>query len=526
MAGRELGLPKPNVQSLKEQLFRKTLRNVRLQGHTYVDLRGDGKSYIFFCTMCLTPCYSDAVLFDHLSGNLHKERYTAAKATLMGPNPWPFDDGVLFFGNSEGLEKIVPSQGIGKTNLLDDLAIVVHSSASNRDGNEHTSGNGNSVADCYDDEEMVDGGRSNDLVIPGVIGKEQVSDLRVKLMGYGQISARFWEKDGVGSGIQRIWCEWLGKKGSKHDEINATIPSLDFAIVTFAYYYDLGKMGLCDEKETLLLTSGEDDDEVDGSRKRKKRSFSDTEDASETSSYWCDSSGADSALLLHRYDDQLVQSRIISSKSLRRELRRQQRAAAEKTCDICQHKMLPGKDVATLLNLKTGRLACCSRNVNGAYHVFHTSCLIHWILLCESEMFTNPPVHPNVRRRSKRRKSDVNQLGKECGSKVNDAKRNQSRKVGDAGTLYDQQLHSVFCPNCQGTGIEIEGDELEKLPVHLSQLFKYKIKVSDAHRAWMKCPEELGNCSTGFSFSVQVDNAQEKVASMKLLRFYRADAES
>jgi len=39
-------------------------------------------------------------------------------------------------------------------------------------------------------------------------------------------------------------------------------------------------------------------------------------------------------------------------------------------------------------------------------------------------------------------------------------------------------------------------------------MFKYKIKVSDAHRAWMKCPEELENCSTGFAFSFQVDDSQ------------------
>lgn len=31
-------------------------------------------------------------------------------------------------------------------------------------------------------------------------------------------------------------------------------------------------------------------------------------------------------------------------------------------------------------------------------------------------------------------------------------------------------------------------------------MFKYKIKVSDARRAWMKSPEVLENCSTGFHF--------------------------
>lgn len=547
MAGKELGFLKPSVPNLKQQLARKTLRNVRLQGHTYVDLREDGKRYIFFCTLCLAPCYSDGVLFDHLRGNLHKERFSAAKVTLMGQNPWPFDDGVLFFCNSDKEETDVAFRGNGKINLLDDqehvgdLAIVVHSKASNGSVNGLTNGNGNPSSDILagncscDDQDMGNGEGADCLVIPGVIGKEEVADLRVRLMGYGQISASFSGKDGIRNGMRRIWCEWLGRKTvDDDDKILVKLPSLDFAIVTFGYYYDLGKQGLFDDIKMLLLTDREDSGTGDGSGKRRKKSVSDTENGSETLSYQCDSSGEDShssstatssALVLHRIDDQLLQSRIISSKSLRRELRRQQRVASEKMCDICQHKMLPGKDVATLLNMKTGTLACSSRNVHGAFHVFHISCLIHWILLCEFEMFTNPPVHPKVRRKSKRRvKSMVNQLGKQRGPKVNGVKRNQSKKETDAGTLCPQ-IHSVFCPDCQGTGLQIEEGELEKPTVPLSQMFKYKIKVSDAHRAWMKCPEELENCSTGFAFSFQADDAQEKVSPMNLLRFYRADEE-
>ncbi|TQD93668.1 hypothetical protein C1H46_020672 [Malus baccata] len=37
-------------------------------------------------------------------------------------------------------------------------------------------------------------------------------------------------------------------------------------------------------------------------------------------------------------------------------------------------------------------------------------------------------------------------------------------------------MHSVFCPECQGTGILIDNDDLEKPNLPLSQLFKYKIK--------------------------------------------------
>lgn len=34
-------------------------------------------------------------------------------------------------------------------------------------------------------------------------------------------------------------------------------------------------------------------------------------------------------------------------------------------------------------------------------------------------------------------------------------------------------------------------------------MFKYKLKVIDARKAWMKSPEVLENCSTGFYFPCQ-----------------------
>ncbi|KAK4386020.1 hypothetical protein Sango_2472600 [Sesamum angolense] len=110
MAGRkELGFPKTGGGNLKEQLVRTTLRNVRSQGHPYVELREDGKKLIFFCTLCLAPCYSDSVLFNHLKGNLHTERLATAQVTLLKPNPWPFSDGVFFFhSDSEEQNKCLP----------------------------------------------------------------------------------------------------------------------------------------------------------------------------------------------------------------------------------------------------------------------------------------------------------------------------------------------------------------------------------------------------------------------------------
>ncbi|XAR55494.1 hypothetical protein NMG60_11035573 [Bertholletia excelsa] len=553
MAGRrELGFPNSGACSLKEQLARTTLRNVRLQGHTYVELREDGKKFIFFCTLCLAPCYSDAVLFDHLKGNLHNGRLAAAKATLLKPNPWPFSDGVLFFQDSTEQDKDLLNSSADRYRLLNnrdvsgnEFAIVAHGeplspsidrnisqNGSDCNGEDYCSTDGDADCDAVStDRHTNDASCDNSscdgytdgfvdaykLVVPGVLRGDEISSLEVRFIGVGQIAARFFLKDEVPDGICRIWCEWLGMSKNVHSPLTL---EHDFAVVTFSYNFDLGRKGLLEDVKYLLSSSpGEkagDVGDVEDARKKRKKSFSDPEDISESLSNQYDSSGEDSPysnssssrMLLDGYDDQLLHSRFISSKTLRRELRRQQRLAAERMCDICQQKMLPGKDVATILNRKTGRLVCSSRNKNGAFHVFHISCLIHWILLCEFEVYTKDLVSPKVKRRPRRK----------TGSK-----RNGSMKEGEIQDLR-KHIYCAFCPECQGTGIDIDGDELEKPTVPLSEMFRYKIKLSDARRAWMKSPEDLQNCSTGFYFPSQSNEpVEETVSPMKLLYFYRAD---
>ncbi|XP_052179129.1 uncharacterized protein LOC127792605 [Diospyros lotus] len=549
MAGkRELGFPKTTACSLREQLARTTFRNVRLQGHTYVDLREDGKKFIFFCTLCLAPCYNDTVLFDHLKGNLHNGRLAAAKATLLKPNPWPFNDGVLFFQSSSEQDKQLVGSSVEQIRFLDhqignedELAIVSHVENLNADcdknvshgrsgcdGEFQSTGNG---ADCDDsshdkhgsDADFSDnshvrnmnGNRhSYDLVVPGVLREDTISDLEVRFLGTGKIAARVFLRDGVPNGICRIWCEWLG---NNQNEDSHMIPEHDFAVVTFVYSYSLGRQGLFDDVKHLLSSSPQAEiEDLEDAKKRKRVSFSDPEDISESLSNCYDSSSEDhqssasssSRMLVDGDADQLLHSRFISSKTIRRELRRQQRVAAERMCDICQQKVLPGKDVATLLNRKTGRLACSSRNGNGVFHVFHISCLIHWILLRELEMSNTQSAGLKVKRKSRRKARP---------------KCNGSREDDEEKTLQKQVL-SVLCPVCQGTGINVDGDELEKPTVPLSEMFRYKIKVSDAHRAWMKSPEVLQNCSTGFHFPTKLDElVQGDVSPLKLLHFYRAD---
>jgi hypothetical protein len=46
-------------------------------------------------------------------------------------------------------------------------------------------------------------------------------------------------------------------------------------------------------------------------------------------------------------------------------------------------------------------------------------------------------------------------------------------------------------------------DELEKPSISLSEMFRFKLKAIEAHKAWLKSPELLENCSTGLHFPTE-----------------------
>ncbi|XP_077241760.1 acyl-UDP-N-acetylglucosamine O-acyltransferase [Tasmannia lanceolata] len=536
-AGRELGFPKTGGCSLREVIARATLRGIRNQGHLYVELREDGKRFIFFCTLCLSPCYSDSILFDHLKGNLHRQRYAAAKVTLFGTNPWPFNDGVFFFHDSSEKERqqlvVLDSHEdrIMNTNSNNHGVIV-----SSQDKNTKSNGNCATMLDGYGcdmgstsngcSSELVMNGHdkisnvnydNHQMVIPGVLINDEVSILGIKFLGVGHIASRIFETNEISEKVNRIWCAWLGE-GESGDGDMFLAPDSDFAIINFSYTYDLGRKAVMNDLS--LLSSYSPDEEMNNSRsnrKKRTKSFSEPEDMLEAFSDHCGqslvlSNSTEKALTSNRYDDQLQHSTFRSNKHVRRELRRQNRLAAERMCDVCQQRMLPGKDVATLFNRRTGSLACSSRNTNGAFHVFHASCLVHWLLLCELEMWTGQSSNAKVSNRSSAR-----------GCRRKRGANSSKMRMSNGKRATRTHISSVLCPECQGTGMNIEGDEMEKPTIPLSEMFLYKIKAIESHKAWMRNPEILQKCSTGLHLPCgSGENFQEKVLPLKLLHFYRA----
>ncbi|CAA6674731.1 unnamed protein product [Spirodela intermedia] len=528
MSGNDLMIRKPSNLNVRQEAARATLREVRLHGHIYVELREVGRRTIFFCTLCLTPCYSDTSLFDHLRGNLHARRYAAAKATLFGPVPWPFNDGVLFFSathdqeqhssassprkyliiypNGSGHEVTSTSNGLGR---LDCVTADVNlgfgtilgsngSTSSSKDmiifsgtpdrGNcvtEREQGlsqgstvNGNGLSGNGDNLDLNGrGGKclklksyEKCLTIPRVLPGDPACILKVHFAGYGHIASRISRIDETANKIRRIWCAWLGMGDSDSRNILLTMAMCDFGVVNFSYCYDLGRPGGWDDADSSLSYGSQLEIENLGSPRKLRKSLPDSDEFTEGLRDRCGSSCDDSAGLKCENGKSAVYD-IEKIKCLATEAKR---LAAERMCDICGQPMLMCKDVATLLNRKTWNIACSSRNTNGAFHVFHTSCLIHWILLCESEIW-NP--------------------------KLPNKKANRGRK-GKAAKAY---MSSVLCPECQGL------------------MFQYKLKAIESHKAWMKNPEILEHCSTGLSFSSKSEeNFEEQILPVKLLHFYRA----
>lgn len=133
---------------------------------------------------------------------------------------------MLFFHSSSPKEnKQLVSSNVDQNRFLDhnngdgnELAIICHDNSSVTTVDEsHSIGDHHSVGshDTDNNGGSEDEGRNIDgvvyyLVVPGVLLGDDVSDIEVRLVGFGKIAACFFSKDGVFNGLCRIWCEWFG----------------------------------------------------------------------------------------------------------------------------------------------------------------------------------------------------------------------------------------------------------------------------------------------------------------------------
>jgi hypothetical protein len=270
MVGKELVVQRNGPVDIREIAAKATLREVWQNGHTYVELRHVGKRAIFFCTICLTECFSDNVLFDHLKGNLHARRYAEAKVTLFGLMPWPFNDGVLFFNNSRETDALLLDSSSQNNR---ELALVPQSESAGNDtevtskfkdvsstrnvmkgarGTAKGCSNGRNGAVSDDHVPSNHRGTDGSLIILGVLIKDVATNLDVHRLGHGNISYRICEASQSSRKISKIWCAWVRQEAS--DRPN-TLEQSGFAIVNFSFTYDLGRK-LSSDDQDLPISAG------------------------------------------------------------------------------------------------------------------------------------------------------------------------------------------------------------------------------------------------------------------------------
>ncbi|KAB2604095.1 hypothetical protein D8674_038993 [Pyrus ussuriensis x Pyrus communis] len=165
------------------------------------------------------------------------------------------------------------------------LVVVKYGENLISNGNENFGANGH---ECNEHSDRV----NSSVVIPHILFRDEIIDIEVKQVGFGQIATRFLEKDEVPNCISRIWCQWLGKMTTSNGLLK--VPEHDFVVVTFNYNIDLGRKGLLDDVKLLLSSSHtEETENGECSSSKRKKFFSDPEDISESLSNQFDSCGED-----------------------------------------------------------------------------------------------------------------------------------------------------------------------------------------------------------------------------------------
>lgn len=118
------------------------------------------------------------------------------------------------------------------------------------------------------------------------------------------------------------------------------------------------------------------------------------------------------------------------------------------------------------------------------FHVFHSACLIEWIVFCEAKTWN---ASCTSSRKLKRRKAvHPNVQAQACGANVrHDCFGTETEFTSETG---------IFCPECQGTGVKLEGPQLERPRFRLNQVRQLWLSC---HRSWLKSVKSFSNALEG-----------------------------
>jgi hypothetical protein len=362
---------------MREKLARAVLRDLRQQGHEHVELRRDGVTPVFYCSLCGTRCYNDSALGDHLNGKGHARHY---KSVRDSDGEWQRQAKRTF--NSDGDAE--------SQNLASSTTTTTTTTGDEWDAGRNES---SSSEECCVKVEPSSLERDSETILADASTMSSTTSL--KWIGSGELFLRT-----KSTGTPFVEASWFSWQGMYHAaEIswsgNGNAARMEYAVVVFPYSDGIGRGGdwpslnrsqtkatlaavnksmLNGRKLRVLNVPG-----ADGLRRQVSREIV---VSSETSARAPRHKAPLSPLTLtiRTKPTELVSGEMLEIDgepaekgfekdgpvtTFRKIWKQKQAKNLDRICFICHQKLLASQDVAALVNVKTGQMICGSRNRRG-----------------------------------------------------------------------------------------------------------------------------------------------------------------
>ena len=356
---------------MREKLARAVLRDLRQQGHEHVELRRDGVTAVFYCSLCGTRCYNDSALGDHLNGKGHARHF---KSVRDADGKWRKESKRAFSGDSE-------SQNLASTTATGD--------AWDAGKNESSS----SSEECYMKMDPSSLKKESETILAGASTMSSTTSL--KWIGSGELFLR--TKSTGTLFVEASWFSWQGmyKSTEMSWNGNSNAARMEYAVVVFPYSDGIGRGGdwpsldrsqtkatlaavnksiLNGRKLRVLKVPG-----VDGLRRQASREIVVSLETSPCASRH-KAPLSPLTLTIRTKPSELATGEVLEIDgepaekgfekdgpvtTFRKIWKQKQAKNLDRICFICHQKLLASQDVAALVNVKTGQMICGSRNRRG-----------------------------------------------------------------------------------------------------------------------------------------------------------------
>ncbi|KAG0621677.1 hypothetical protein M758_3G039800 [Ceratodon purpureus] len=477
---------------MREKLARAVLRDLRQQGHEHVELRRDGVTAVFYCSLCGTRCYNDSALGDHLNGKGH-----ARKSVRDSNGEWQKQTKRAFNDDRE-------SQNLASTTTTT-TTVTTAAGRDEWDAGKNESPSSSS-GECYVKVEPSSSERYSETIFAGESTMSSTTSL--KWIGSGELFLR--TKPTGMPFVEASWFSWQGmyKSADMSWSGNGNAARMEYAVVVFPYSDGIGRGGdwpSLNRSQTKATLAAVNKSMLNGRKHRvlkvprmdglRRQVSREIVVSSETSPCTPRHKAPllPLTLTIRTKPTELASGEVLEIDgepaekgfekdgpvtTFRKIWKQKQARNLDRICFICHQKLLASQDVAALVNVKTGQMICGSRNRRGVFHVFHSACLIEWIAFCEAKTWN---ASCTMSRKLKRRKTVHPNVQAAGATGRHDWFGTETEFTSETG---------IFCPECQGTGVKLEGPQLERPRFRLNQVYEWVMELIESRKAYM---DEHGN---------------------------------